>query len=849
MRETLTGKTLFEFRDHVGQISGLDFHRSKNWLATSDISWDSNQLGGTNVWDCDKGILIVKLQETGSAFDVCFSPDGTQLATAGADGVVRIFETESWKLKRTILRHKKAVQRIAFHPDGSRLATAGRDGRLCVFDVSDGRLIFEQDDLTDVRCVGFTGDGAKLACSTFSSHFLVWNVEDWKLVSKTFSASGRIVNMRPYPDGVSLLLSSHNGPTEVQDITTGEVTYSIPSQYPGISHADSSPNGDLIVACGFDAKVSLWSVVSERGSDRISAHLNYISDVIAVPGTHLIATGARKNTSRVGLGDGDYAIRLIDSTNKQVVRLLNGHTDWVTELDASWDGNWLASASLDGTCRVWDVKTGACLQEYRGHQGPVECIAFVSPTHIVSAGKDGSLKLWNASTGTFERDIMKCSKPISSLVAANLGGWIAASTDSGEVTVSNINSKAETLKCSGITGMANSLCFSEGGQQLAAAGQGNEIVIWQMPNWILTSDTSEREIDPHVVLRVPDREIRDMLFLPERERIAVVASNYGVGSSVRILDTVTGDEALQLDPLDETASSIAFDSQRRVLIVAANEHLFLYDPSLPGASDRWLVHSQGIHPWHVKQSDLAQQRQRPASEIFHLTQRMLQEPNNAGLYYRRANAYASQSRWEDARADFERYYDLNERSAASKTAIALVALAQDDISGFHAILDQQVEELSQSKDASVANTIAWSIALTPHRLKDVPLAAERVQYAIDHASNDTQKHMSYNTQALVLYRQADQEAALKAVLKSIEMKNGEGFEMDWILLALIHHALGNQNESREWYDRAATSFANATYLGKSTAKQYSRTWVDRFQNRLLLEEASRLIKPPSPTIP
>ena len=79
------------------------------------------------------------------------------------------------------------------------------------------------------------------------------------------------------------------------------------------------------------------------------------------------------------------------------------HGGEIPSLAYSPDGSKLATASIDGTVKLWDRSTGRELRTYKGHNGQVQAVAF-SPaggdkTLIASGGADKTVRIWEADTG------------------------------------------------------------------------------------------------------------------------------------------------------------------------------------------------------------------------------------------------------------------------------------------------------------------------------------------------------------------------------------------------------------------------------------------------------------------
>lgn len=82
--------------------------------------WELQQVDLTRLLgDLDGGI--------GAATDVAVSPDGRQLALAGINGEISLWDAEKRTLRAKLLGHTAGVSKLAFAPGGGLLASAGRD--------------------------------------------------------------------------------------------------------------------------------------------------------------------------------------------------------------------------------------------------------------------------------------------------------------------------------------------------------------------------------------------------------------------------------------------------------------------------------------------------------------------------------------------------------------------------------------------------------------------------------------------------------------------------------------------------------------------------------------------------
>ena len=151
---------------------------------------------------------------------------------------------------------------------------------------------------------------------------------------------------------------------------------------------------------GDNASIMIYKI-SERGPLlRFRGHTQGINTLQFDPKTQLLASGSDDHTIRIWHGKAATAVMTLTGHLGPVIctRWLPS-TGIISALDpAAFGGARLASASLDGTLRVWDPNKGVCLAVLSLHEAPIfTCEVSPDGKFLASGGLDGVLLVWDIS--------------------------------------------------------------------------------------------------------------------------------------------------------------------------------------------------------------------------------------------------------------------------------------------------------------------------------------------------------------------------------------------------------------------------------------------------------------------
>jgi len=295
------------------------------------------------------------------------------------------------KPHQTMRGHTRDVRGVAHLPDGRHIITCSEDASLRLWDRESGAQIgskWQDDgDQAPVFTIALSPNGKTIASGSENGVVKLWDIEMRKVTAKWTGHTDYVSSVCWNADGMRVASGSTDGTVRVWEMESGETVLGpIKTGNRWVSAVAYSPDSSNI-ATGGDKAIEIWDTTT---GERLSTleqdsvwSLTWTSD-----------------QKKLVAGFRNGSIRIFNPTTWEQIAILEGHdTMFVNAISLLQNDRLLASASDDGTARLWNLDTNLPVGPPLQHQGLVwDAALSADGKFLVTACRDKNAYVWNTHT-------------------------------------------------------------------------------------------------------------------------------------------------------------------------------------------------------------------------------------------------------------------------------------------------------------------------------------------------------------------------------------------------------------------------------------------------------------------
>jgi WD40 repeat protein len=438
----------------------------------------------------------------GNAFAAVFSPDIRYILSRHSTAQLWDAATGT-QLYSTTSNASGDCTAIAFSPDGQSVSCGFSDGTVEVLTISTWtkQAVLPGCSNTLVATVTFTPDSQSVVSASQDGTVQVWALT--QQTQEVFTTGCRISSSANVVFSLDCRLMAvtkcDDGAARVWKIIPGARPEPLVIARPanGLYHAAAlSPDGCSVVF-GAEDGIHVWDTAMGIQRSRINGHSDIVTAVAFSRDGQFLASGSENGT---------ILVWNFSAGAQQLDYVLKGHHGMVLSVAFSPDAKLVVSTSYDGTMRVWSAAVSMNESAMEGHTGVVTDIAFSHDGgHIASGSEDSSIRLWDASTGRQKHILEGHEGGITLVVFSPDSQTVASCAAHHTVRLWDVATGTEVYAVLHHPWHPHHVVFSHDGLSIAVISQECRVYVWEVATGTqkfvisyhpLSSELSHRDTNP-----------------------------------------------------------------------------------------------------------------------------------------------------------------------------------------------------------------------------------------------------------------------------------------------------------------------------------------------------------------
>ena len=559
---------------HRFYVEDLCFSPDGTYLATCGGSSTGDD-GEVYVWDFVSGRKVAAIPSPSwRPSCVRFVGHRDRLAVGAADGI-QLWDLTSGAKLRTIDNGRfNRRSEFAISADGNQIAISPEGFEITLVNAETGvvsaKLNGHENEVTSMH---FSPDGKRLASGSSDKTIRIWDLEKQVASSVLRGAQGKIARVRftPAADRLASVSDGARSTPEVKiwDLKTGTATTAVTGKDATNNVFAFSPDGTCL-AIGLDRN-GVKLIDTESGSERatFAAEGTLRVDCVAFSpdGTYLVSSGMDKHIriwdvasqAQVHRGPSGENSHRPETANSRWLAEVAG-TDYYVAMAFSPDGLLLATGASDRMVRLWDARSGMETAQLKQNDR-VESLSFSPDGQRLGIGlTDGSIHLWDIGSRKEVFAVRPHTIPVKALCFSPDGRIIASGDLAGVIVLSETAAGTLQRTLKGHEDGVNDLSFSPDGSRLASGSDDKTVSVWEVE--------TGRRLD---TMRDHEAKVEAVSFSPDGRTVGSISE----GNSIRLWNWQT--KTTRIVDAGNTINSLAFSPDASTLAIGTDRGAKMLD--------------------------------------------------------------------------------------------------------------------------------------------------------------------------------------------------------------------------------------------------------------------------------
>ncbi len=343
------------------------------------------------IWDYEYAISTRQLLgHDAEVYSLAVSPTGEQLVSGSFDRTARLWDIQDGLLVRSYARSAAtpigSVVALAAPNDGS-LVIADQPGALASWDLASGALAQSRE--LPGEPIALSADGRRALVRLPDNQVAFWDVAGHRELAQFAAELPDTVHAALSADGAMALIALQGGDSELR-AADGSLLHTFPGTDGVASAFAFSPDGARALIAYLSREIALVSLPDGAAiGERLTGHTDEVTSLAFSPDGQKAISGSWDKTAMIWQFE-----------RPGPMLVLRSHIRTVSAVAFSPDGRLALTGSYDRTARLWSVTSGLELATYGSHQDVVGAVAF-SPDgqQALTASAAGEVLSWRAFTG------------------------------------------------------------------------------------------------------------------------------------------------------------------------------------------------------------------------------------------------------------------------------------------------------------------------------------------------------------------------------------------------------------------------------------------------------------------